>query len=296
MIEEHAPESEATKKSRIDVFKKPGASRAVASASWTILMATIGAIMLFVYQIYIGFVYGEGGLSYITITGAIFALTTAFSSGSGAAFIKLAKEAYTIDEEKGKTRAVQMAKTNLIIGLISNIALFILAFLVISDPLLFIMMIGAASAILIAFIRDIFLQMFAIINRFDMASIVGGLYGVIVFVYGFVIIFLGLPPQALVFGILFMILIMLGISIFFYHRIKHKVGLGFKDLFLPSKQYPLDKTFAKTYLKYGILTTLSNLVIFGIFTHIVLLMAFLCYNWAGAALGLTADVTTIKMT
>ena len=296
MTEDNSPEPKVKKKSRTEVFNVAGASRAVASASWTISMAVIGAIMLFVYQIYIGFVYGAGGLSYISITGAIFALTTAISSGSGGAFIKLAKEAYTIDEEKGKTRAVQMAKTNLIIGLISNIALFILAFLVMSDPILFIMMIGAASAILIAFIRDIFMQMFAIINRFDMASIVGGLYGVIVFVYGFAIIFLGLPPQALVFGILFMILIMLGISIFFYHRIKHKVGLGFKDLFLPSKKYPLDRTFSKQYLKYGVLTTLSNLVIFGIFTHIVLLMAFLCYNWAGAALGLTADVTTIKMT
>ncbi len=259
-------------------------------------MAIIGAIMLFIYQIYIGSVYGQGGLSYITITGAIFALATAISVGSGGAFIKLAKEAYTIDAEKGRLRAVQMAKTNLIIGIISNIALFILAFAVISDPILFIMMIGAASAIFVSFIRDIFTQMFSIMNRFDMASVVGGLYGVIVFLYGFLIILLDLPPSALAFGTLFMILIMLGISVFFYNRIKHKSGLGLKDLFLPSKRYPLDKSFSKQYLKYGALTTLSNLVVFGIFSHIVVLMAFLCYNWAGAALGITTEITVIKMT
>ena len=296
MTEEPSPEVKKEKKSRIEIFEEPGSSRAVASASWTIFTAIIGAIMLFVYQIYVGFVYGEGGLSYITVTGSIFALTVAISTGSGGAFIKLAKESYTIDEEKGKYRAVQMAKTNLIIGLMANIALFILAFIVISDPLLFIMMIGAASAIFLSFMRDIFTNMFSIMNRFDMASIVGGLYGVIYCVYGLIVILLGLPPQALVFGILFMTLIMLGLSIYFYNRIKHKAGLGLKDLFLPSKQYPLKKEFAKTYLSYGVLTTLSNLVVFGIFTHIVLLMAFLCYNWAGAALGLSGDITVIKMT
>ncbi|MFX1297464.1 MAG: hypothetical protein ACFFD2_21760, partial [Promethearchaeota archaeon] len=282
MAEAQSPEIIPKKKSRTDVFNEPGSSRAVASASWTILMAIIGAIMLFIYQIYIGFIYGKGGLSYISVTGAIFSLATIISVGSGGAFIKLAKEGYTINEEKGRYRAVQMAKTNFMIGIISNIALFILAFSVLSDPVLFIMMIGAASAILVSFLRDIFMNMFAIMNRFDMASVVGGLYGVIVFIYGFGIILLNLPPQALAFGILFMILIMLGISMYFFNRIKQKAGISFKDILLPSKKYPFDKSFAKKYLSYGVLTTLSNLVVFGVFSHIVLLMTFLCYNWAGA--------------
>ena len=62
MTEEQASEEVPKKKSRTDVFNEAGSSRAVASASWTILMAIIGAIMLFVYQIYVGFVYGEGGI------------------------------------------------------------------------------------------------------------------------------------------------------------------------------------------------------------------------------------------
>jgi len=297
MTEEHTPESKATKKSRIDVFKEPGASRAVASASWTMLMAIIGAIMLFIYQIYAGNVYGESGdLSYWSVTGAIFALATLISTGAGGAFLKFAKEGYTIDKEKGKSAAVQMAKINLLIGLISNIALFALAFVVMSDPVLFIMMIGAASAIMFSFCRDILMNMFGIMNRFDMASVVGGLYGVVVFIYGFVIIFLGLPPQWLVFGTTVMLIIMLSISIFFYNRIKHEAGVGFKDLFLPSKKYPIEGAFAKRYLKYGALTSVSNLVVFGIFSHIVLLMTFVCYNTWGSSLGLTAEITTLNMT
>lgn len=297
MIEDDAPEGSGPKKSRIDVFKEPGASRAVASASWTMMMAIIGAIMLFVYQIYAGNVYGEeGGLSFWSVTGSIFAIATLISTGAGGAFLKFAKEGYTIDKEKGRSLAVQMAKVNLLIGLISNIALFALAFVVISDPVLFIMMIGAATAIMFSFCRDILMNMFSIMNRFDMASVVGGLYGVVVFVYGFFIIFLGLPAEWLAFGTTIMLIVMLSISIFFYNRIKHEVGLGFKDLFLPSKKYPIEGTFAKKYLRYGALTSISNLVIFGIFSHIVLLMTFFCYNTWGTSLGLTAQITTLKMT
>ncbi|MHA1266641.1 MAG: hypothetical protein ACTSRS_15505 [Candidatus Helarchaeota archaeon] len=288
---------EPSKQSRIDVFKKPGASRAVASASWTMLMAIIGAIMLFVYQIYAGNVYGEeGGLSYWSVTGAIFALSTLISTGAGSAFLKIAKEGYTLDYQKGKHYAVQMAKINLLIGLISNIALFVLAFVVITDTVLFIMMIGAASAIMLVFSRDILMNMLGVVNRFDMASVVGGLYGVVVFGYGFIIIVLGLPPQWLAFGLTFMLLVMVSISIFFYNRIKSETGLSFKDLFLPSKKYPITRAFAKRYLKYGALTSVSNLVVFGIYSHIVLLMAFLCYNTWGPMLGLTTEITTLNMT
>lgn len=296
MTENDAPELKSEKKSRIDVFKKPGAARAVASSSWTILMAIIGAIMIFVFYIYAGNEYGEGGLSYYTVTGAIFALATAISAGSGGAFIKLAKEGYTENEERGKHLAVQMAKINLIIGLISNVALFVIAFLVMSDHLLFIMMFGAATAILISFMRDIFTNMFSIMNRFDMASIIGGLFGVVVFVYGFTLISFGFPAQWLAFGILVMVLIMLGISVFFYHRIKKQAGLGFKDLFLPSKKYPVERSFTIRYLKYGSLTTISNLVVFGIFSHIVLLMTFLTYNAWGSALSVPNEIAVLKMT
>ncbi len=285
------------KRSRIEIFKQPGASRAVASASWTMLMALIGAIMLFVYQIYAGNVYGEeGGLSYWSVTGSIFAIATLISTGAGGAFLKFAKEGYTENKEKGKSLAVQMAKINLLIGLNSNIALFALAFVVRSDPVLFIMMIGAASAIMFSFCRDILMNMFGIMNRFDMASVVGGLYGVVVFIYGFIIIFLGLPAEWLVFGMTFMLIIMLSISILFYNRIKHESEVGFKDLFLPSKKYPIQGTFAWRYLKYGFLTSISNLVVFGLFSHIVLLMTFICYNTWGASLGLAGGITTLKMT
>ena len=64
-------------------------------------MAIIGAIMLFIYQIYIGSVYGQGGLSYITITGAIFALATAISVGSGGAFDHLTGNAVELSSLSG---------------------------------------------------------------------------------------------------------------------------------------------------------------------------------------------------
>ncbi|HUX99003.1 MAG TPA: hypothetical protein VMV49_05580 [Candidatus Deferrimicrobium sp.] len=253
--------------------------------------------MIFIYQIYAGNYYGVGGgLSYYSVTAAIFSIATAISAGASGSFVKLAKEAYTIDKEKGKHRAIQMVRINLIIGLFSNLAIFILAFLSISDPINFIMLLGAASAIFIAFLRDIFFNMMSVLNRFDMASVVGGLFGVIVFIYGFAIIFLGIPPEFLAFGPLVMILIMLGLAMFFYNRIKDDLGLGFKELLLPSKKYPLEKAYVKEYLKYTGLTTVSNLVVFGIFSHIVLLMAYICYNFWGSALGLSGSITPLNMT
>ena len=81
------------KSKRTDVFKKSGSSRVIASASWTILIAVIGAIMLFIYQVIAGNYYGEsGGLSYFSVTAAILAISTAISVGTGQAFIKIGKE------------------------------------------------------------------------------------------------------------------------------------------------------------------------------------------------------------
>ena len=44
MTEEPSPKIKKEKKSRIDIFKEAGSSRAVASASWTMLMAVIDGI------------------------------------------------------------------------------------------------------------------------------------------------------------------------------------------------------------------------------------------------------------
>ena len=58
-------------KKRTDVFEDAGCARAVASGSWTIMMAILGAIMLFVYTVIGGNFYGETGeLSYYSMTAA----------------------------------------------------------------------------------------------------------------------------------------------------------------------------------------------------------------------------------
>ncbi|NVM00781.1 MAG: hypothetical protein HWN67_00475 [Candidatus Helarchaeota archaeon] len=295
MTEAPSHEIKSEKKSRIDVFKESGASRAVASSSWTILMAVLGAIMLFIYQIIAGNVYTEGELNYYGLTSMFFSFAVIFSLGASGAFIKLAKESFVLDEEKGKHRAIQMAKINFILGFSINIVMFILAFLSISDIGLFIMLLGAASAVLIAFLRDIFTNLLGVMNRFDLGAIIGGLFGVVVCIFGFVIIIFNIAPEYLAFVPATMLVIMLIISIVFYNKIKPE-GLGFKDLFFPSKKYPLNKEFTNEYLKYGALTTISNLVVYGFFSHIVLLMTFICYYFWGGALGLGGLITWEKMT
>ena len=290
MNDENTTEVEYEKgKSRTDVFKEAGSSRVVASASWTILMAIVGAIMLFIYQVYAGNAYGEtGGLSYFSISGAILTLAIAISIGGGQAFIKFAKEKYTVDGiEKGKDIIVQMSKINMILGIIISIIMFIIAFINISDPIFFIILLGAASGIFISFLRDILVNMFGILNRFDMSAVIGGLYGVIVCIFGFMVIFLNIPAEFLAFIPTIMISLMMIIAIYFYKQIK---TVGFKDLFFAFKKYPIKKKFARKYLIYSIECAISNLVVFGIFSHIVLLMTFLSYNYWGHLLDFSVSV------
>ncbi|MHA1309798.1 MAG: hypothetical protein ACTSQO_02620 [Candidatus Helarchaeota archaeon] len=277
------------KSKRTDVFKKSGSSRVIASASWTILMAVIGAIMLFIYQVIAGNYYGEsGGLSYFSVTAAILAISTAISIGTGQAFIKIGKERYTIDGiEKGNIKIIQMSKINMLFGLIITGVVLIISVFNFTDPVFFIILIGASSGILITYIKDILGNMLGTLNRFDMLAIVGGIYGVIVCIFGFLIISLNLPPQFLAFIPTIMIIIMLALSIFFYNKIK---TVSFKDLFFSLKKFPIEKRFAKHYIIYGIECTISNLVVFGIFSHIVLIMTFICYNYWGTFLGITTGV------
>ncbi len=295
MMEAPSDEVREQKKSRTDVFKEAGASRAVASSSWTILMATVGAVMLFLYQIVAGNVYTEGELNFYGLTSMFFSFAVVFSLGSSGAFIKLAKECFVIDEDKGKHRAIQMAKINFMIGFSINIILFILAFLTMSDTALFIMILGAASAVLIGFLRDIFTNLLGVMNRFDLGSIIGGLFGVVVCVFGFSIIIFNIPPEFMAFVPAIMLVLMMVLSIVFYNKIK-PAGLGFKALFFPSKKYPLEKEFIIEYFKYGGLTTVSNLVVYGFFSQIVLLMTFICYYFYGDALGLGGFFTWKVMT
>lgn len=215
-----ANSKEVNKRTRI--FREAGSSRVVASASWTILMAIIGAIMLFIYQVIAGNYYGEtSGLSYFSVAGSILSLAAALSVGCSQAFIKIAKEKYTIDGiEKANKYIIQMSKINMILGFIISIVMFIIAFININDPAFFIILLGASSAIFIVYIRDLLTDMMASLNRFDLSSIIGGIYGVVVCVFGFVIIILKLPAQSLSFVPAIMMLLMVILAIYFYNKIK----------------------------------------------------------------------------
>ncbi|MHA1269972.1 MAG: hypothetical protein ACTSPY_09330 [Candidatus Helarchaeota archaeon] len=283
------------KRKRTDVFKESGSSRVIASASWTILMAVIGAIMLFTYQIIAGNFYGgTGGLSYFSVTGAILALTVSISVGCGQAFIKFAKEKYTTSGIKeGNEIVIQMTKINLLFGIIISIIMMIISFLNLSDPVFFIILLGATSGVFISFIRDILMNMMGTLNRFDLGAIVGGLFGVVVCIFGFLIIFLNLPAEFLSFIPTIMTGLMFIIAAIFYNRIK---TVGFKDLFFSFRKHPINRKFADKYIKYGTQCAISNLVTFGIYSHIALLMTYICYNYWGSILGISPPVTVLSIT
>jgi len=265
-------------KKRTDVFKEAGSSRVVASGSWTIMMAIIGAILLFVYTVVGGNYYGDSGaLSYFSLTAAFIAIAAAPSAGFAHAFIKESKQAHTRSPEEGKKRSIQMSRINIIIGIGMSLIFLVgtIVFIAI-DPVLFIILMGTTLTILIIYARDILADMMSAFNRFDMAAIIGGLYGVIVAVAGFVIIFFGIPPQALVFIPALMFLVMFIISLGFYNKIK---TCSVKELLISSKECKLEPEYTKKYTNYGILTTISNLPTFGIFAHISLIMVYFTYSF-----------------
>ena len=278
---------------RTDVFKKAGSARVIASGSWTIMMAIIGAIMLFIYTVIGGNYYGETGeLSYFSITAAFIAVAAAPSAGFAQAYIKESKQAFTRSPEEGKKRSIQMSRVNILIGLGMTIIFLVAAILMIGiDPIIFLILIGTGLTIMVIYTRDILGDMLSVFNRFDMVSIIGGLYGVILAGAGFTVIIFRIPAQFLVFIPVLMYMVMLILSYIFYNKIK---SFNAKELFIPSKEYPLESDYVKKYTEYGILTTISNLPNFGIFAHISIIMVYFSYSFIPIFLG--PGITILNMT
>lgn len=281
-------------KDRTAVFKEAGSSRVVASGSWTIVMAIVGAVMLFIYTVFAGDYYGASGdLTYWSVTNGLLSIYVAISAGFGQAFVKYSKESFTRSPEEGKKKSIQQAKINVLIALGCTIVSAILSMFLIFDRITFIIFLGTTFAIQAVYLTHIMTNMMGVYNRFDMGSIVGGLFGVVAAISGFVVIFLRIPSFFLSFVPVLMNGVMLGLGLYLLNKIK---TFDIKELFLPSKKYPIEKEHLKKYGTYGVLTTLSSLAALGVLANISLIMVYFTYNFGSSFIDVGPGITAMKIT
>ncbi|MHA1798334.1 MAG: hypothetical protein ACTSVY_07775 [Candidatus Helarchaeota archaeon] len=128
-----------------------------------------------------------------------------------------------------------------------------------------------------------------------MSAVISGIYGVVLTVFGFLIILLRVPSYFLVFVSAIMFLIMMLLGFYLYNKIK---PFKIKELFI-SKDHPINKKFASVYSKYGVLTTVSNLATFGVLAQVSLIMVYITYLIGSTYLSmmnLGASVSVFNMT
>ena len=262
-------------------YDVPGSSRSMISGAIHMLVALLSSSCIWFFVIITS---GWEGLSYFGSTSALIGLLGIFSNGFSQSYIAKIKEAYILNPEVGKIKAASYSKLILIIGLATGLISLILFIITPEDN---IYMKAAAFACIFqsmfSYLQAILINGLAIINRYDLISFSGAVWGPSLLVLGIFWMIFNLPPEGFVFYYILANIIPFLIVFYYFHRfcpysfidvikgrifsrnIINTVNLQIKDQFEP--------LFVKKYVKYSIFSTITNLEGIGVFANLLTFFA-----------------------
>lgn len=262
-------------------YDVPGSSRSMISGAIHMLVALLSSSCIWFFVIITS---GWEGLSYFGSTFALMGLLGIFSNGFSQSYIAKIKEAYILNPEVGKIKAASYSKLILIIGLGTGLISLILFIITPEDN---IYMKAAAFACIFqsmfGYLQAIIINGLAIINRYDLISFSGAVWGPSLLILGIFWMIFNLPPEGFVFYYILASIIPFLIIFYYFHRfcpysfidiikgrifsrnIINTVNLQIKDQFEP--------LFVKKYVKYSIFSTITNLEGIGVFANLLTFFA-----------------------
>lgn len=274
-----------------NVLKEEGSSRAVLSGSYYFLFGIIGSILLWVFTI---LATGNPGLAYYGEVIALLGIFQVFSRGFAQSFIAKVKNEYVQDKERAIIKAASYVKVRMTIGGILAIIVFILSFLI-PDPFLQICLLFTIPPLLITYFFSSVINMINIENRFDITGFIGGLYGVIVFIVGILLLLFKAEPIYFAIIPIFVTLNSVILSIIFFKKVS---PYSLRKLFIGDieSHKGFRSSEGREYLKYSLYSTLTNLESIGLLGNLIIFLATLfLYIWYPSIQILAVQILTIVM-
>ena len=268
-------------KSEEKFYNVPGSSRSMISGAIHMLVALLSSSCIWFFVIITS---GWEGLSYFGSTSALLGLLGILGNGFSQSYIAKIKEAYILNPEVGKIKAASYSKLIFIIGLGTGLISLIL-FLITPENNIY-MKVAAFACIfqsIFGYLQVIIINGLAIINRYDLISFSGVLWGPLLLVLGVFWMIFNLPPEGFVFYYILVSIIPFLILFYYFHRfcpysfvdiikgrffsrnVINTVNLEIRDQFEP--------LFVKNYIKYSIFSTITNLEGIGVFANLLTFFA-----------------------
>ena len=229
-LEEKTKDTIEQKGKRTDIFEEEGSSRAIVSGAYFFVFAVLGSALLMAFNI---MATGNPGLEYYGETFVIINMFISVGSGIYPMYVSRVKAKMVHDKDGSLYLASSYSKMILLIGVILT-ALCVFLYFIIPSELVKVATLAAIPSILLSYIGGSFSQMVPLVNRFDISAFISSLFGIVVFICGWIFITSGFEPVWFAIIPIIIGLISMLLSLFFFFRIS---PFRFKDLYTKGKLF-----------------------------------------------------------
>jgi len=262
-------------------YEVPGSSRAMVSGAISMLVAFLSSSCIWFFVIITS---GWEGLSYFGSTSALIGLLGIFSNGFSQSYIAKIKEAYVLNPEVGKKKAATYSKLIFLIGIASGLISLVL-FIITPEDNIYLKTAAFACIFqsIFGYVQAITTNGLAIINRYDLISFSGLMWGPSLLALGFFWMIFGWSPEGFVFYYILANFIPYPVLYYYFRSyspysfidiIKGKIFSNNVINTVDSEiQGQFEPEFVKKFVKYSIFSTITNLEGIGVFANLLTFFA-----------------------